>query len=77
MYMYGYTDNEDKKAPCKDCPRRALGCHSTFEEYIVWSNKRRRRWAIMQKKKAEEARLMDMRQAAVHKALRSKGKKVT
>lgn len=22
--------------PCKDCPNRAMGCHSTCEEYIAF-----------------------------------------
>ena len=24
------------KAPCKDCPRRELGCHSTCIDYISY-----------------------------------------
>ena len=25
-----------KKAPCKDCPNRQVGCHSTCEKYIEY-----------------------------------------
>lgn len=26
-------------SPCKDCQRRAIGCHSTCEDYIEYTNK--------------------------------------
>ena len=29
-----------KKAPCKDCERRHLGCHSECPEYIEFSRER-------------------------------------
>lgn len=25
-----------KGAPCKDCSKRCVGCHSTCEDYIDW-----------------------------------------
>lgn len=28
------------KAPCKDCPNRQVGCHSTCEKYIVFRKER-------------------------------------
>jgi hypothetical protein len=27
-------------APCKDCPERVLGCHSTCEKYIAFREER-------------------------------------
>ena len=30
-----------KKPPCKDCPKRAQGCHGKCEEYIAFQ----KRWA--------------------------------
>lgn len=29
------------KAPCKDCPYRKIGCHSTCEKYIAFSKKQK------------------------------------
>ena len=29
-----------KQAPCKDCKRRYLGCHSECPDYIDWSRER-------------------------------------
>ena len=28
------------KAPCKDCPDRQVGCHSTCEKYLTFRKKR-------------------------------------
>jgi hypothetical protein len=28
------------KAPCKDCPDRKVGCHSTCEKYILFRKER-------------------------------------
>ena len=27
--------------PCRDCYDRRIGCHSTCEKYIKWSNKKK------------------------------------
>ena len=29
------------QAPCKNCPLRAVGCHSTCEKYIAYDNYRK------------------------------------
>lgn len=28
------------KAPCKDCPNRQVGCHSTCEKYLTFRKER-------------------------------------
>lgn len=35
-------------APCKDCPERVLGCHSTCEKYQAFNA-----WAIENRKKRQ------------------------
>lgn len=41
-------------APCKDCERRYLGCHSECKDYIEYSRERNE----MLNKKFEEKRLL-------------------
>jgi hypothetical protein len=31
-------------APCKDCPDRFVGCHSTCEKYIQYKKEGREEW---------------------------------
>lgn len=42
------------KAPCKDCPNREVGCHSTCDKYIVFRKERDELNKIINKKKEEE-----------------------
>lgn len=46
------------KAPCKDCPDRQVGCHSTCEKYIEF------------KKEADEQRLKRIEQGNINQYMR-------
>ncbi len=34
-------ENNQRKPPCKNCPDRAVGCHSICEEYIAFDKGRK------------------------------------
>ena len=40
------------KAPCKDCPDRALGCHDTCKKYLTYKKK----WDYLRAKQREKKR---------------------
>lgn len=42
-------------APCKDCPDRLVGCHSTCEKYITFAKEKRQQNEIIKKAKHEES----------------------
>lgn len=42
------------KAPCKDCPDRQVGCHSTCEKYITFAKEKRQQNETIKKAKHEE-----------------------
>lgn len=44
-----------KSAPCKDCERRFLGCHSECQDYIEYSRERNE----MLDKKYQEKKLLN------------------
>ncbi len=46
-----------KKAPCKDCERRTVGCHADCADYIAW------------RKRAEEMKEIEKREKDLSHAL--------
>lgn len=42
-------------APCKDCPKRVLGCHCTCAEYKAYSDTRQQ----INKQRRDDARMLD------------------
>lgn len=42
-------------APCKDCPDRQVGCHSTCEKYITFAKEKREQNESIKKARHEES----------------------
>lgn len=59
-------------APCKDCKKRAVGCHSICREYLEWQKKNEERRNLIVAKRRLEVDLIHRRNVAIRKFKHSK-----
>lgn len=64
-------------APCKDCVGRAVGCHSTCDQYKKFANERKEYVRKVNAYRRKEREYMEVKHASIYKSLRNAGKKVT
>jgi hypothetical protein len=48
------------EAPCYKCERRVLGCHSNCEEYLEYSNGRKKYCAIKRRERYSDNEVLDV-----------------
>lgn len=55
-------------APCKDCPDRKTGCHSTCHKYIEFDNRNRER----REKRLRSFEVVSVTRESIHRAIKEK-----
>lgn len=54
--------------PCKDCPDRVIGCHSTCEKYKAYNVEREKLWYQIRDSRMKEKQVDDFRITATTKS---------
>ena len=55
-------------SPCKECPDRKTGCHSTCEKYIEYDNRNKER----REKRLRSFEVISVTRESVHRAIKEK-----
>ena len=66
------TYDEMRDAPCADCKKRYVGCHSDCEDYKAWKSKQMIVAENKRKAKAEQSMLDSYTAKSVRKYMRKK-----